>query len=641
VLAVGLASLRERWTLFLGAGLTVALGVALVQSSLLLLLTAATAAAPAGASPVAASAHAASTVVAVTVLAVTLAFAAFLALFIIGTTFAFTVDQRIRELALLRLVGAGRRQVRRLLVVEAAVLGGIGAVAGVPLGLLVTRVHAELLVRLGFVPAGFAAEWRWWILGVAAVTGVGLAVGGVLLAARRASAILPLAALREDEPVSRVMTRGRWITALLAGAGAIALLVLAPIGGPAGGQAMALNVSIAAAIALTAAAPLLVPLAARLVPVRRTGALALLARAALRDAVRRSASTAAPVVILVGILVGQSTALLSGAAAGATELRAATEADLVVASVVDDASSRPGHDGIASAPGVASASTEVTVPAAITTGSGPSAFTETGTVTVIDPVAFARAHPGSGPSVALAAGTAAPGPGAIMMAAGDEVGVRVGDVDLGSRVIASAAAPSLAAGPTLYLPAAGLPSGSLAGAPVVTFVSVLDGEAPDAVAAALAPYGSVEPLDAWLDRQAMSGTSTASSILVVVLGLGALYAVLGVVNSVVIAGASRRREFAIARASGLTRSQVVRTALLESSLVTAIGVGLGLLAASGTAVAMGIVTASVTGTATVVVPWALLGAVVLGAFVVTGVTSVLTTRAAVRPAPVELLRARE
>jgi putative ABC transport system permease protein len=41
------------------------------------------------------------------------------------------------------------------------------------------------------------------------------------------------------------------------------------------------------------------------------------------------------------------------------------------------------------------------------------------------------------------------------------------------------------------------------------------------------------------------------------------------------------------------------------------------------------------------VPGALVGAVVVGAFAVTGLTSALTTRAAVRPAPVELLRARE
>jgi putative ABC transport system permease protein len=131
------------------------------------------------------------------------------------------------------------------------------------------------------------------------------------------------------------------------------------------------------------------------------------------------------------------------------------------------------------------------------------------------------------------------------------------------------------------------------------------------------------------------------SELVVVLGLGSLYALVGVVNSVVIAAASRRREFAVARASGLTRSQVVRGALLESSVVTTIGVGLGLIAAGGTMIATVAVSGSVAGNATLVVPWALVAVVVLGAFAVTGVTSLATTRSATSEPPVLLLRARE
>ena len=58
--------------------------------------------------------------------------AVFLAAFVISSTFAFTVDQRRRDLALLRLVGGSRRQVRRLLLGEAFLLGLAGAALGVP-----------------------------------------------------------------------------------------------------------------------------------------------------------------------------------------------------------------------------------------------------------------------------------------------------------------------------------------------------------------------------------------------------------------------------------------------------------------------------------------------------------------------------
>jgi putative ABC transport system permease protein len=638
---VSRATLAERWTLFIGAALSVALGVALVQSSLLLLLSAATSQPPVGASPIEVTAHAASTTVAVTVLAVTLAFAAFLAFFIIGTTFAFTVDQRARELALLRLVGADRRQVRRLLVGEAVLLGGVGTATGVPLGIGVMAVQADLLMRLGFVPAGFAGEWQWWILGASVLVGLGLSVSGVLLAARRAASIAPLAALRDGEVATAVMTRGRWITAGIFGAAAAALLVLSPTGGASGGQAMAMNVSIAAAIALTAATPLLVPLVARMLPVGRGAVLTLLAQANLRDNIRRSASTAAPLVILVGILVGQSTALLSFSAAGAAESRALTVADVVVESTIPSSSIGDGLGQIAKTPGVASASTEVSLSAAVTTGKGEMAFTEISSIVLIDPAAFTGAHPHVGSLSELRGATAVAGPSALGISIGDTVRVEVGAVDLGELRIVAATPETMAVGPALLLPINAVPQELLAGGSAISYVTLDTDANPDEVSQALTAFGTVDPIDEWQDRNAASGSTTATSILIVVLGLGALYALIGVVNSVVIASATRRHEFAVARASGLTRAQVVRVALLESALVTTIGVSLGLLAAVGTLAAVGVVGAAVVGAVTIVIPWPLVAATVVGAFVVTSVTSVLTSRAATADPPVELLRSRE
>lgn len=73
-------------------------------------------------------------------------------------------------------------------------------------------------------------------------------------------------------------------------------------------------------------------------------------------------------------------------------------------------------------------------------------------------------------------------------------------------------------------------------------------------------------------EQAQDGNAR---ILAVLMGLAGLYALLAVVNSAVIAGTERRREFAVARVSGLTRSQVVRTAVAEGAAVAVIGVLLG------------------------------------------------------------------
>lgn len=624
----------ERASLFVGALITVCLGVALVQSSLLLLLAAATSQAPAGASAVAAMRFAESRLVTVTVVSVSLGLAAFLAVFVIGSTFAFTVAQRRRDLALLRLVGAAPHQVRRLLVGEAVLLGAVGAAVGAPVGLLAQQVQTRLLVRLGFVPAGFSAQWRPWVLGVSLLVGIGLAVGGVLVAARRASRVEPLEALRGTGEATRVMTRGRWVAGLVLAGIAAALVATSAVGGAAGGQAMAMCVSVCAAVAFTALSPLLVPGVARLLPVRLLGVLGELARADLRDGVRRSASTAAPLIVLVGLLLGQSGALTSYAAAGEGELRAGTVADLVVEST------GPAAAGATSVPGVAAASTEVEVPVEVTTGTGDAAFAEIARALVVDPAAYVEVHPDSAAVADLRPGSVAAGAGALGVDVGDGVGVRVGEESLGRLPVVAAVPAAIGGGAALLLPPGLLPASALADAPVRTFVQLDAGADAGRVAQELAALGTVVSLDAWIERNAEAGSATNTAVLVVVMGLGGLYALIGVVNAVVIAAGERRGEFAVARATGLKRSQVVLMALVEAWAVAAIGLLLGGLAAAGTFLAVLITTAAVTGTATLALPWLLIAAVVAGALLVTGATSTATSLAATRPSPVTLLRAR-
>ncbi|WP_235716029.1 FtsX-like permease family protein [Amycolatopsis sp. ATCC 39116] len=283
------AGFRERWPLFVGAVVTTCLGVALVQSSLLLLLAVAGLRPGPGASAVEAMSVATTRETGVALMGVTLGFGAFLAVFVISSTFAFTVAQRRRDLALLRLVGGSRRQLRRVLTGEAVLLGAAGGLAGIPAGVAVLALQTGLLRDLGFVPAGFTAPWVPWIPAVSLGSGVALAVAGVLVAARRAAAVRPLEALRDSGVASRVMTRGRWWLSGLSIVGSLALVALAPLGGAAGGQAMTISVSACASLAFTAIAPVLVPALGTLLPAR--GVLGGLAAANLRTvcgAARRS-----------------------------------------------------------------------------------------------------------------------------------------------------------------------------------------------------------------------------------------------------------------------------------------------------------------------------------------------------------------
>ncbi|MEU8241117.1 FtsX-like permease family protein [Actinoplanes missouriensis] len=627
------AGFRQRWALFTGAVLTVSLGVALVQSSLLLLITAATAGPPADASPVARMRFDAQTEASVALLGVTLGFAALLAVFIISSTFAFTVEQRRRELALLRLVGAVRGQLRRLLLGEAVLLGLLGAAAGIPAGVAVMAVQTWLLRSLGFVPVGFTGAWRGWVLFVSLGSGVLLAVTGVLVAARRAATVRPLDALRRTETGARVMTGGRWLFGVLFLAGALVLTGLAPIGGAVGGQAMAMNVSVCAVIALALLGPRLVPLAARLLPARAAGLLGELAVANLRDDARRSASVAAPLIVLTGLLLGQAVAASSFSTAGLRQQERSTVADLVLET--------SGPVTVNGVPGVRTASSEIEVPVALTTGDGDLAYTRTATGLIVDPAAYAAVHPGGPDLGALAGGAVAAGPGADGFAPGDTVGIRVGDDDLGALPVVAAAPQAIGGGATVLLPRGLLPPEAVADAPTRTFVALEPGWQVPQVTAELAGSGTVRSLADWLARDGETRTATSTGVLIVVMGLGGLYALIGVINSVVIAGGARSREFAAARATGMTRRQILRLAVTETWLVTAAGLLLGGLAAAGTLVAVAATTAAVAGTATVDVPWLLVAALVAVAFLATGAAAVLTTRRVTRQAPVTLLAARE
>ncbi len=627
------AGLAERWPLFAGAFLSVALGVALVQSSLLLLITAATMDPPAAMSAAGRMEFADNAGAVVAMLGLVLGIATFLAGFVISSTFAFTVAQRRRDLALLRLVGGSRGQVRRLLLGEAVLLGGFGAAVGVPAGLGVMAGQAWLMRRMGFVPAGFAGQWREWILAVSFGTGIGLAVAGATVAARRAARVRPLEALRETGEAARVMTVTRWIAGLIFFGGALALIIIAPHGGPGGGPAMAANVPLPAAVAAAALSPLVVPLLGRLLPIG-SGPIGLLARANLGAARRRSASIAAPLIVLVALVVGTAGAGKSFTASGIDELRRQTHADLVVETT------GPVGARISAVPGVSRASTEISLPATVTTGHGDDAETDTAEALVIDPASYAAVHDGGGALGSLTGRAVAAGPGGDIPSHGS-IRLVLPDLDLGEVPVVASVPATMSGGANLLLPAGLVPARLLATASSRSFVTLDRGADPAAVRAELSRIGTVSGLGTWLRADAGARASTSDKIMLVVIGLGGLYALIGVVNSVVIGAAARRREFAEARVTGLTRGQVIRSALLESSAVTVAGLLLGGVATAGALLAAVLSTSAVTGRGTLALPWDLIAAVGGVALLVTGATSVITSWSATRRAPVTLLGARE
>ena len=89
--SISLRTLRDRWTLFVGALLSVALGVALVQSSTVLLAAAARTHPAPGSTPAEARAVRETVEGMSSLMGISIFLAVFLSVFIIGSTMAFAV----------------------------------------------------------------------------------------------------------------------------------------------------------------------------------------------------------------------------------------------------------------------------------------------------------------------------------------------------------------------------------------------------------------------------------------------------------------------------------------------------------------------------------------------------------------------
>jgi putative ABC transport system permease protein len=240
-------------------------------------------------------------VAAAALLGTTAGVAGFVSVFVVAGTFAFAVAQRRRELALLRAAGATPRQVRRLVLGEALIVGVVAGAAGCAAGTLVAPPFAAFLAGSGFAPAGFTARFILWPLLAAFGVSLLVALTGAAVAARRAGRVRPIEALREASVDRRVMTAGRWAFGVLFLAGAAALLTFAP---DLGAEAIGL-ILLDAQLAITGIAllaPVMAPRLAWLVGrLLVPGVAGGLARDNARSAVRRTSSTLAPILVTVGI----------------------------------------------------------------------------------------------------------------------------------------------------------------------------------------------------------------------------------------------------------------------------------------------------------------------------------------------------
>jgi putative ABC transport system permease protein len=231
------------------------------------------------------------------------------------STFRIVFAQRMRQLALLRAVGAGRGSIRRALAVEGALTGFVAGLAGVSGALIVGHVLPPVLRSVGIAVSAPGVP----VLPAAGVVALSvlITVLAVLAPAFSAAKVAPLEALRAASTTGgrRDIGKLRWAFGLLLtlGAGASAGYVLAHLPGrdakdyaPA---PMLLTVVVSGALAffaLMALGPVLVrPVLATVGwPLRRLGAVGRLAVGGVGGAPRRAAAVCVVVALGVTLIAG-------------------------------------------------------------------------------------------------------------------------------------------------------------------------------------------------------------------------------------------------------------------------------------------------------------------------------------------------
>ncbi|MFI6207130.1 ABC transporter permease [Streptomyces sp. NPDC051041] len=259
--------------------------------------------------------------------------ALFVGTFIIANTFTMLVAQRTKELALLRAVGASRRQVTRSVLAEAFMVGAVAAVTGLAAGIGIGAGMRSLLGSLGaVVPDGPLVVGPGTVLAALAV-GVLVTVVAAWLPGRRAAKIPPVAAMSSvhAQATTRSLVLRNTLGALLSAAGVAVVLAATTMDGSDGQAPMGLG-AVLLIVGVFVLTPLLSrPLIAAAAPVLRlfgvSGGLA--RRNALRNP-RRTAATASALMIGLTLITGMTVTAGSLQRSIDKMASAAIEADYVV-----------------------------------------------------------------------------------------------------------------------------------------------------------------------------------------------------------------------------------------------------------------------------------------------------------------------
>jgi putative ABC transport system permease protein len=498
--------------------------------------------------------------------------------FVIYNTFSITVAQRTKETALLRAIGAKRRQVMRSIRFEALFIGMFASAVGVLAGIALAQGLRSVLSTFGVdLPSGSSVIQQRTIV-VSMLTGVVVTLAAAWLPARRAAKVAPIEALRDTAVDRSANSKRRVVLGVLTGVAGAAFIAQGLSGAGAGAVGLgALGVFLGVAMLGPVIARRFFRIVGWPLP-RLRGTAGTLARENATRNPRRTAATSSALMIGVGLVAFITVFAASAKASMSTSVDKAMKTDWIV-------TTQFGMGGLS--PSVTQAIDDLPETGAVTSLRYFDAKVDNSTTqaSAIDP-----AHVEEGVELDVRAGT-------IAQLGANEVAVQA---DMAKR-------KNLHVGDTItmFFPETGsqqLTVAALYGTKEPIGDYAISMQAFDAniamhvdndVVVSSAPGVSKErarqavenvlkdyPTAELMTKSQFKGSMASEidkilNLVYVLLAMALVIALFGIANTLALSVFERTREFGLLRAVGMSRAQVRSTVRWESVLIALLGTTLG------------------------------------------------------------------
>lgn len=579
--------------------------------------------------------------------------------FLILNSFNMTILQRMREIGMLRTLGASRGMVARTVLTEALLVGMGGTLLGLGIGLGLAAGLTSLMRSIG-VPVGVLQVTPAPVL-IASLVGIAVALAGAFWPARRAARIAPVRAAMGNAAVRSRPSVARGI------AGALLLIPGAVFGGrlwfgsnAGSGAAAALGIllTLAMFVGMVMTAPfVIVPLIRILsAPLRLVSpAGGRLASDALRANAARTAATAAALMVGLSVVVVNSSMSSSflGTIREQVDRNFARDFNVQAQGFTLEQGGGPGVPPAVVSKLRAMPEAGAVVPVHALISRLPQGRSQPGLITAFDPASYGRVDKTPVKGVArdaalrgLAAGGVLLGPmyaKSIGLERGSYLTLRGPNGTRRTRVAGVLDSIGELAGYQLQMSADTMRA--VYGSTTTALVAVKarsDAQRPalERRVAALIRRGYPN-----LELQSAAGKkdevnreiTTQFNMFNAIIAIAVIVSILGVINTLAMSVLERTREIGVMRALGSSRWQVRQTMLDESLLITiggaAAGLGLGLLIGWLWVLGLGSITPGIA----FHLPVVTIAGVALAAIAAGVVASVLPARRAARLKIVEAL----